>query len=430
MCMGKWEAGCGKRASGLGFRCMFSLGSRRCKTPVSRTQPFTSSGRTVTWPSPIRAPTPEVYVNTSIDAAGDGSLAPKSPIRVGVIGFGFVEKTFHVPLLKATDGYKITTVSSSHPVDVKAVVPDVEVVSDPKTLATHPEIDLVVIASPNETHAPLAELAMRAGRNVVVDKPFTITVEEARHLAAVAREKNVLLSVFQNRRWDSDFLTIRDAIRRDLVGRIVLFESRIDRYRPDVRDRWREIPGPGAGLLYDLGPHLIDQTLLLFGIPDSVQATLAKQRRGARTDDYFQLVLRYGEMVANLGAGSLVSGGSPRFAVHGDKASLVKQKPDIQEDQLRAGVLPGSPDWGLDPNDAVLYEGATGDAHALKAARGDQRGYYVALREALLGRAPNPVSPEQGATVMAIIEAGLRSESDGRRVVPDLTKEERAAWVN
>ncbi len=352
-----------------------------------------------------------------------------SPIRVGLIGFGFVSKTFHVPLLQATDGYKITTVSSSHPADVSAMIAGVEVVSDAKALATHPDIDLVVIASPNETHAPLAEAAMRAGRNVVVDKPFTITVEEARHLAAVAKEKKVLLSVFQNRRWDSDFLTIKDAIRQDLLGRIVLYESRIDRYRPEVRDRWREIPGPGAGLLYDLGPHLIDQTLLLFGIPDSVQATLAIQRRGGKTDDFFQLVLRYGEMVATLGAGSLVSGGSPRFSVHGDRASLIKQKPDIEEDQLRSGMVPGSTDWGLDPDDALLYEGGSGETRTLKAARGDQRGYYVALREALLGRGPNPVPPEQGATVMALIEAGFRSEKEGCRVVPDLTKEERTAWA-
>jgi predicted dehydrogenase len=334
-----------------------------------------------------------------------------------------------VPLLKATSGYKITAVSSSRPGDVSGLLPEVEVVSDPKALATHPDIDLVVIASPNETHAPLAELAMRARRNVVVDKPFTITVEQARQLASVARERGVVLSVFQNRRWDSDFLTVQDAIRQDLTGRVVLFESRIDRYRPDVRERWREVPGPGAGLLYDLGPHLIDQTLLLFGIPESVQATLAKQRRGAKTDDFFQLVLRYGEMVATLGAGSLVSGGSPRFCVHGDRASLVKQKPDIQEDQLRAGVVPGDADWGLDPDDALLYQGATGDTRAVKTARGDQRGYYVALREALHGRAPNPVPPEQGATVMAIIEAAFRSDKDGRRVVPDLTKEERAAWL-
>jgi predicted dehydrogenase len=188
------------------------------------------------------------------------------------------------------------------------------------------------------------------------------------------------------------------------------------------------MPGPGSGLLYDLAPHLIDQALMLFGIPDTVDATVAKQRSGARTDDFFQLVLRYGDMVATLEAGSLVSGGSARFTVHGELASIVKQKPDIQEDQLRAGVSPGSADFGVDPDAAILYEGAKGTTRPLEATRGDQRGYYVALREALLGRAPNPVPPEQGATVMAIVEAALRSDKDGRRTTPDLTDAERAAW--
>ena len=349
-------------------------------------------------------------------------------LRVGLIGFGFVSKTFHVPLLQGTAGYRISAVSSSRAAEVKAVLPDVEVLSDAKQLAMHPDLDLVVVASPNDSHAPLARLAMRSGHNVVVDKPFTTTVDEARRLGEVASESRVLLSVFQNRRWDSDFLTIQDAIRQDVIGRPVLFESRIDRFRPDVRDRWRELPGPGAGLLYDLGPHLIDQTLLLFGIPDTVQATLAKQRRGSRTDDFFQLVLRYGDMVATLQAGSLVSGGSPRFAVHGERASVVKQKPDIQEDQLRAGIMPDSPNWGVDPDDAVVYEGAAGDARTLKTMRGDQRGYYIALRQALRGEAANPVPPEQGATVMAIIEAAQRSDVDERRVGVQLTKQERSAW--
>jgi predicted dehydrogenase len=159
-----------------------------------------------------------------------------------------------------------------------------------------------------------------------------------------------------------------------------------------------------------------------------VQATLAKQRRGARTDDFFLVVFHYGAMVVTLQAGSLVSGGSARFSVHGERASVVKPKPDVQEDQLRAGVVPGSREWGLDPDDAMLYDGATGEARELKAARGDQRGYYVALREALHRRAPNPVPPEQGATVMAIIEAALKSGDEGSLVVPELTKEERDAW--
>jgi predicted dehydrogenase len=349
-------------------------------------------------------------------------------IRVGLIGFGFSSQTFHAPLLRATDGYQISMVSSSRPSEVSAVLGDVEVVPNPKALATHPDIDLVVVASPNQTHAPLAELAMQAGHNVVVDKPFTITVEQARHLGAVAKQHHVLLSVFQNRRWDSDFLTIRDVIRRDQLGRVVLFDSRFDRFRPEVRERWREMPGPGAGLLYDLGPHLIDQVLVLFGIPDSVGATIAKQRSGAKTDDFFLIVLRYGAMVATLRAGSLVSGGSARFTVHGERASVVKERPDVQENQLRAGKPPGSLNWGFDPDDAILYDGGTDDSRALGTLPGDQRGYYVAIREALLGRGANPVSPEQGATVMAIIEAAIRSNEEGRRTTPQLTEDERMAW--
>ena len=195
----------------------------------------------------------------------------------------------------------------------------------------------------------------------------------------------VTLSVFQNRRWDSDFLTIREALRHDLVGRVVLFESRIDRYRPDVRDRWREVPGPGAGLLYDLGPHLIDQTLLLFGIPDSVQSTLAKQRRGARTDDFFQLVLRYGEMVATLGAGALVSGGTPIF-VHGEKASVVKQSPDLQKTssgRRRAGAR----DWAAIPMNAVCTRGECYNAHPQGRPRRPAR-YYVGCGKRCRGERP------------------------------------------
>ena len=350
------------------------------------------------------------------------------PIRVGLIGFGFVTKTFHVPLLRGTPGFEIAAVSSSHPRDVKAMLPNVEVVGEPEALATHPDLDLVVVASPNKTHVRLAELAMRSGHNTLVEKPFTITAEEARHLAAVAEESRVLLSVFQNRRWDSDFLTVRDALDRNLLGRVVRYESRIDRYRPEVRARWRELPGLGAGLLYDLGPHLVDQALLLFGVPDDVQATLARQRKGAQTDDFFQVVRRYDEMVATLEAGSLISGGSPRFAVHGDRASIVKMKPDIQEDQLRAAMLPGATDWGRDPDDATLYIGQGAETLSLPAARGDQRGFYVALREAIRGSGANPVTPQQAATVMAIIEAAFLSHREGRRVVPDIAAEERAAW--
>ena len=269
---------------------------------------------------------------------------------------------------------------------------------------------------------------MRAGRNVVVEKPFTITSADARRLTAVANETGKLLSVFQNRRWDSDFLTVKDALANNLIGRVSQFESRIDRFRPVVRDRWRENPGPGSGLLYDLGPHLIDQTLLLFGIPDSVQATLAMQRENAKTVDFFHLVLRYGEMVASLQASSLVSGGSMRFAVHGANASLIKEKIDIQEDQLRAGIAPGSAEWGIDPDDALLYEGDTLPPRKIRCATGDQRGFYAGVRDALSGAKPNPVPGVQGSTIIALIEAALRSDAEGCRVTPDLTSDEANSY--
>ena len=356
-------------------------------------------------------------------------LDPSRAIRVGLIGFGYASKTFHAPLLRATEGFRIEVVASRRPAEVAAAVPGAAVEADPLGVATHEAVDLVVIASPNDTHAPLAEAALRAGKHVVVDKQFTLTLAEARHLAALATETGGLLSVFQNRRWDSDFLTVQRAVQAGALCQVTLFESRLDRFRPQVRDRWRERAGPGSGLLYDLGPHLIDQAVVLFGVPESVQATLAQQRPKAQSVDYALLVLRYGPQVVTLQASLLISGGTARFSVHGERASLIKQKPDIQEDQLRAGVIPGAHNWGVDPDDAILHEGATGRTQSVKAATGDQRGYYAALREALYQRGPNPVSPMQAVTVMAILEAALRSDDEGRCIAPDLTEAERAAWA-
>jgi predicted dehydrogenase len=349
-------------------------------------------------------------------------------IRVGLIGFGYAARTFHLPLLRTTAGYRVVAVGSSRPAEVAAALPDLERVADPETIAAAADLDLIIVATPNDSHVRLAQRALHAGRHVVVDKPFTLTLAEARQLGRLADERGLVLSIFHNRRWDSDFLTVQAAVHGGGLGTIALFESRLDRFRPEIRDRWRERPGPGSGLLYDLGPHLIDQALLLFGVPDSVQATLARQRPGAAAVDQMLLVLRYGERVATLQAGSLVAGGSPRFALHGDRASLVKRRPDAQEEQLRNGLSPGEPGWGVDPDDAVRYDGETGDVRTVPALSGDQREYYRALGQALRGRGPNPVPPAQGATVMAIIEAAGRAEADGRRLVPDVGPDERAAW--
>src|SRR5688500_8996187 len=184
--------------------------------------------------------------------------------RVALIGFGFAGRVFHAPLIAATPGLALAVIGSRQGKGAAAEYPDAEVVPDPLAAAAHRDVDLVVIATPNDTHAPLAEAALRAGKHVVVDKPFTITLAEARTLAAMAAETGRLLSVFQNRRWDSDFQGISREIAAGRIGDVVDMRSEFNRYRPDVKDRWRERPGPGSGMWYDLGPHLIDQSLVLF----------------------------------------------------------------------------------------------------------------------------------------------------------------------
>ncbi|EOZ7622377.1 oxidoreductase [Enterobacter mori] len=346
-------------------------------------------------------------------------------INIALIGYGFVGKTFHAPLLQSVDGLKLAVISSRDEEKVKRDLPDVQVVATPEEAIQHPDVDLVVIASPNATHAPLAALALNAGKHVVVDKPFTLDMQEARELIALADEKQRLLSVFHNRRWDSDFLGIKQVIEEDRLGKVKLFESHIDRFRPEVRVRWREQNVPGSGLWFDLGPHLIDQTLQLFGLPQSVQGNIATLRDGAEINDWAHVVLNYPEHKVILHASMLVAGGTSRFTVHGDKASVVKARIDQQEAQLLAGVIPGSESWGEDSDDMVLFD-AAGDATRLKTPKGDQRQYYINVRDALTGKIENPVHPVEALAVMAVLEAAVRSSETGSTQTLELTAEERS----
>jgi predicted dehydrogenase len=356
-------------------------------------------------------------------------MSEAPPIRTAIIGYGYVGRTFHAPLIRATPGFALTVIGSSRPeIEVHETAPETRVVSDPVAAATDPEIDLVVIASPNASHAPLAEAALRGGKHVVVDKPFTVTLAEARHLAEVAARSGRLLSVFQNRRWDSDFLTVQAALAGGRLGTLVQYESRIDRYRPLVQDRWRERPIPGSGLWFDLGSHLVDQALALFGLPQSVTVHTASQRRADTSPDWFLAVLTYPGLQAVLSAGMLVSGGSARFALHGTTASLVKVGVDVQEGQLRDGIVPGDLDWGIDLDAATFFDGATGEAEVLSAEDGDYRRYYEGVRDAILGVAPNPVPPAQAIAVMAVIAAGEQSAAEGRSMPLPLTEAEVAAF--
>ncbi len=361
-----------------------------------------------------------------------GTAVQKSPdpnsIRVGLIGYGYAGRTFHAPLISATEGLTLCKVASGSAEKVHADWPEVKVCGDAAALISDPEIDLVVVASPNATHASLARLALEHGKALVVDKPFTATLAEARDLVAQADATGCLLSVFHNRRWDSDFLTVRQAMNEELIGRATHFESRFDRYRPEVRDRWREQAGPASGIWYDLGPHLVDQALQLFGLPDRVMGSLAALRTGAVTDDWAHVVLIYGQRRVTLQASMLVAGGTCRFLVHGATGSLEKRHADRQEAQLLEGLIPGSDGWGEDPDPLTLYS-ADGSTREIAAQAGDQRAFYIGVRDAMRGLSGNPVPPIQALAVMAVVEAAVRSSAEGASVDIGLSEAERTRWA-
>lgn len=349
------------------------------------------------------------------------------PIPVALIGYGSAGKTFHAPLIAATPGLRLACIASSQGQAVAADWPDTRVVADPLAAIRAPDIELVVIASPNDTHATLAAAALAAGKHVVVDKPFTVELAEARELIRLAEQHGRLLSVFHNRRWDADFLALRALLADGGLGRVTQLESRFERFRPEVRARWREQAVAGGGVWYDLGPHLVDQALQLFGLPDSVSARFAIQRDSAETDDWAQVDLDYGQLQVTLRASMLVAGGMPRFSAHGTAGSWVKYGLDCQEDQLKAGLRPDAPDWGLDPQAPTLYA-ADGSATTLPLPHGDYPAYYAGIHAALREGAPNPVPAHGALAVMAVIDAARRSAASGQCTGLELTEQERAAW--
>ena len=355
-------------------------------------------------------------------------MKPRAETRVALIGFGSAGRELHAPLISAAPGLRLAVIGSSQGHSVASANPGVEVVSDPLVAVRHPDVDLAVIATPNDTHAPLAEAALLAGKHVVVDKPFTVTLAEARALAATSAQAGRVLSVFQNRRWDSDFLGIARELAAGRIGVVVELRSEMSRYRPQVRDRWRERQGPGAGIWYDLAPHLIDQALVLFGPPETVLADLQIQRTDGSTIDWFQAVLGYGRKRVILASSMMAADPATRFLVRGTKGSLIKRRGDPQEDQLLAGQEPGSPGWGRDPDPLILVSGEAGAPTELATPAGNYLAYYLAIRDALHGEGPSPVTPAQAVTVMAILEAGLQSSDEGRVVRPEYTDAERAAW--
>jgi predicted dehydrogenase len=348
-------------------------------------------------------------------------------IRVGLIGYGYVGRTFHAPLIVSVPGLALTVVGSSKRDAVLADLPGVKVCGAMDT-ATHPDVDLVVIASPNDSHFPLAAAALRAGKDVVIDKPFTVTLAEARALAQTAAQHQRLLSVFHNRRWDSEVLATRAILQSGVLGEVSHYECHIDRFRPVVRKRWREDAGPGAGLWFDLGPHLIDQALFLFGLPHSVNANFGILREGGQTEDWAHIQLNYDRLRVILHASLLACGGGPRSVLHGTLGTWEKYGADVQEGQLVARMKPDAEGFGYDPDSGILYDGATGKQTKTPTPAGCQQKFYLGIRDAILSGKPSPVSVRDAVAVMAVLETSFASGAHGQVLPLPLTAEELAEW--
>ncbi len=330
-------------------------------------------------------------------------------MRLALLGYGFAGKTIHAPLIRCIPGLELVQVMSRNAPRVQADLPGIAVTAEADEVFSNASVDLIVIATPNDTHYDLAGRALRAGKGVVIDKPFTVVPGEAHSLIALASERGQFLSVFHSRRFDADFRTVRALLASGELGELMHFESHYDRYRPTVQNRWREQPGPGSGIWYDLGSHLLDQVLLLFGEPESGWVDLAAQREGGATVDYFHAILRYGRMRVILHGSNLVVAETPRFILHGTQASYVKYGMDTQEPALRRGELPGSNHWGCDPRNGTLT--TSSGSRPIDTIPGDYRAFYEAVRD---GR--NPVPPEQAARVVELLHS---LHGGPRQSVPD-----------
>ena len=344
-----------------------------------------------------------------------------SGIHVGLLGFGLAGRVFHAPMISAVSGLRLAAILERRGDEAKGRYPDVRIVRTLDEMLAIESIRLIVIATPNTTHHSLAAQCLRAGRDVVVDKPFATTYAEAAELARLANRSGRLITVFQNRRWDGDFRTVRNLINERALGRIVLFESHFERYRPKLRPgAWRESTDPGSGILFDLGPHLLDQALVLFGPPQAVSADVRIEREGAAVDDAFDVVLHYAQLRAVLRATMLACEPGPRFIVHGTEGSYVKHGLDPQEDALVRGETPRDSGWGLDLEERwgrlTLSQDGAIMSRRIRTEAGDYRRYYENVRDAIVSGAPLDITPEQALTVMRLLELARQSSRERRTI--------------
>lgn len=338
-------------------------------------------------------------------------------LTAGVIGFGLAGRHFHTPLLEAA-GFDIRAVVSSQVAEVSKRLPNAVALASDAQLFSREDIDLVVIASPNAFHFRQASDALRAGKHVVVDKPLCLTVAEADQLIELANRQHLQLAAFQNRRWDCDFLTVRKLIADGALGEISSYHARWNRFRPEAAAKWRDGGNVGAGMLYDLGSHLIDQALVLFGKPDWVLADVFAQRPGAANDDGFEILMGKGALRISLGVSSLAVDADWRFCVHGLRGSFFKAGFDPQEGQLRSGMSPAAEGFGLEPvaNHGRLFVGSPDNSRPIESEPGQWTMFYESVRKTIAGQGASPVPATEARRTLEIIEAAYRSSAEGRRI--------------
>lgn len=343
-------------------------------------------------------------------------------INVALSAYGMSGEIFHAPLLTSHPGFKLTKVAERKTNKSSSAYPLVEVVRTFDALLADPAIELIVVNTPNSLHYEQASKALAAGKHVVVEKPFTVTSQEAKELIALAAQHNKVLSVFQNRRWDGDFLTVKQVIDNKLLGQLVDFEAHYDRFRNYVEaDTWKEETGPGSGILYNLGSHMIDQALMLFGMPNSVTADIRVQRPGGKIDDSYDIRMNYDDLRVTLKSSYLVREPGPRYILHGTDGTFIKYGIDPQEDALKAGRKPTEKNWGTDAkpfwgiiNTQFNNLHLTGQIETLP---GDYLQYYENVYQAITANKPLAVQAHESKQGIRIIEAALESSRTKQTIV-------------
>ena len=347
-------------------------------------------------------------------------MSDQPPIKVGLAAYGLSGRVFHAPLLHAHPGFRLHSILQRSKKDALEKFPDVQLLRSFEELLAQDDLELLVINTPEYLHCEMAKKALEAGKHIVVEKAFTTTTEEARELISLAREKSKMLSVFQNSRWHGDFLTIQKVVDSGILGQVVDFEAHYDRFRNSVDEgNWKEESHPGTGVLYNLGSHMIDQVLVLFGWPEAVQADIRIQRPGGQVADNFTLELFYDHTKVTLKSSYLVREAGPRYVLHGVNGSFVKYGGDPQEAMLKSGMSPLGTDFG---RESPEYWGKLNTAWQglhlsgkIETLPGSYLGYYDSIFAALRENKEPAVKAEEAMRVIAIIEAALRSNAEERR---------------